>query len=95
MIVNAIYNENCLDTLSRLQDKSVDLVLTSPPYNMNLRIRNGKYCSRQIIKEEFSTKYQDFPDNMPIDEYYQLHKKILLELIRVSHITFYNIQIVT
>jgi len=78
-----------------MPDKFVDLVFTSPPYNMNLRIRNGEYCSRQIIKDEFSTKYNDFPDNMPIKDFYKLHKSILLELIRVSHVVFYNIQIVT
>jgi site-specific DNA-methyltransferase (adenine-specific) len=61
---------------------------------MNLRIMKGKYCSRQITKE-FSTKYNGFDDNLPIDEFYELHSKILSELIRVSKIVFYNIQIVT
>jgi len=94
MEVNKIYNEDCLKTLSKIKDKSIDLVVTSPPYNMNLRIRNGKYCSRQIVKE-FSTKYNGFDDNMPIDEFYNLHLKILNELLRTSSIVFYNIQIVT
>lgn len=31
---------------------------------MNLRIRNGKHCSRQIVKE-LSTKYEGFDDNLP------------------------------
>lgn len=92
--LNRVYNESCLDTLSRLEDKSIGLVITSPPYNMNLRIRNGEYCSRQIVKE-FSTKYEGFDDNLPIDEFYALHSKILNELLRVSNLVFYNIQIVT
>ena len=45
-----IFNENCIDTLSRMKDDSVDLVITSPPYNMNLRIRNGKRCCGKKIK---------------------------------------------
>ena len=94
MVTNIIYNENCLETLKKMDDKSIDCVITSPPYNMNLRIRNGKYCSRQIVKE-LSTKYIDFDDNMPIDDYYKLHSKILKELLRVGKIIFYNIQIVT
>lgn len=94
MEVNKVYNENCLDTLKRIKDNSIDLVITSPPYNMNLRIRNGEYCSRQIVKE-FSTKYEDFDDNMPIDEYYKLHLNVLKELLRTSKMIFYNIQIVT
>jgi len=92
--INKIYNENCLDTLQRIPDKTIDLVITSPPYNMNLRIRNGKYCSRQIVKE-FSTKYEGFDDNIPIDEFYEFHLKVLKELVRTSSIIFYNIQVVT
>lgn len=94
METNIIYNEDCLLTLSKMETDSVDLVITSPPYNMNLRIMNGKYCSRQIVKE-FSTKYVGFNDNLPIDEFYKLHSSILAELIRVSKLVVYNIQIVT
>lgn len=94
MEVNKVFNENCLETLKRFEDNSIDLVVTSPPYNMNLRIRNGSYCSRQIVKE-FSTKYEGFDDNLPIDEFYELHSNIIRELLRVSGIIFYNIQIVT
>ena len=83
-----------METLRRVPDNFVDLVVTSPPYNMNLRIRNGKYCSRQIVKE-FSTKYEGFDDNMPLEEYYEFHLGVLRELLRVSGLIFYNIQIVT
>lgn len=91
---NKIYQESCIDTLRKMTDNSVDLVVTSPPYNMNLRIRKGKYCSRQIVKE-LSTKYTEFPDNLPLEEYNKFHTEVLKELIRVSDIVFYNIQIVT
>ena len=39
-----LHQEECLDTLSHMPNDSIDLVITSPPYNMNLRIRrkNGK-----------------------------------------------------
>ena len=92
-----IFNENCIDTLNRMEDDTVDLVITSPPYNMNLRIRNGKYCSRQINPptKEFTTKYKGFNDNLPIDEFYEFHLNVLKELLRVSPIVFYNIQVVT
>lgn len=89
-----ICNESCMDTMYRMMDDEVDLVITSPPYNMNLRISNGKYRSRQITKE-FSTKYAGFNDNMPIDEFYNFHLSVLKELIRVSPLVFYNIQVVT
>ena len=92
--LNVIYNETCLETLKRMEDQTVDCVITSPPYNMNLRIRNGKYCSRQIVKE-LSTKYDGFADNLPIEEYYEFHSSVMRELLRVSKVIFYNIQIVT
>ena len=40
MEINKLYNENCLDTLGRMPDKFVDLVVTSPPYD-DLRTYNG------------------------------------------------------
>jgi site-specific DNA-methyltransferase (adenine-specific)/modification methylase len=92
--LDKVYFENCLETLSRMDNDSVDCVITSPPYNMNLRIRNGKYCSRQIVKE-LSTKYSTFDDNLPIEEYNEFHSNVLSELLRVSKVVFYNIQIVT
>tara|TARA_B100000579_G_scaffold202172_1_gene165318 strand:+ start:165 stop:926 length:762 start_codon:yes stop_codon:yes gene_type:complete len=91
---NHIYNEDCLKTLKKMKDDSVDVVITSPPYNMNLRIRNGKYTSRQIVKE-ISTKYTEFDDNLPIEDYFNFHLKVMKELIRVSDLIFYNVSIVT
>lgn len=37
---NRCYNEDCLDTMSRMDDCCLDMVLTSPPYD-NLRDYNG------------------------------------------------------
>ncbi len=93
-LLDQIFNESCLETMKRIPDDFVDVVVTSPPYNMNLRIRNGVYCSRQIVKE-ISTKYEGFADNLPIDEYYKFHSEVIRELLRISNLVFYNIQIVT
>ena len=93
MKTNHIYHEDCLKTLSKMEDDSIDLVITSPPYNMNLRIFYGKYRSRQVVKE-LSTKYHDFSDNLPIEDFYNFHKNVLTELLRVSDLIFYNIQII-
>ena len=68
---NHIYNEDCLKTLKKMKDDSVDVVITSPPYNMNLRIRNGKYTSRQIVIE-ISTKYTEFDYNLHIEDYFNV-----------------------
>jgi DNA modification methylase len=38
--LNKIYNEDCLETMGRMPDKYIDLVVTSPPYD-NLRTYNN------------------------------------------------------
>ena len=94
MELNKIYNEDCLITLSSLKNNTVDLVVTSPPYNMRTRIRNGKYTTREK-SEHFSKKYTNFDDALSIDDFYNFHSKVLHELLRVSKIVCYNFQIVT
>ena len=32
MEINRVYNESCLETMNKLPDSSVDMVVTSPPY---------------------------------------------------------------
>jgi len=53
MNVNKIYNENCLNTMSRMKDSFIDLTVTSPPYD-NLRSYNGySFEFESIAKELF------------------------------------------
>lgn len=35
-MINKVFNENCLETMKRMPDKSIDLVLTDPPYGINI-----------------------------------------------------------
>ena len=35
METNIIFNEDCMNTLQRLESNSIDLIVTSPPYNKN------------------------------------------------------------
>ena len=87
-----LYLGDCRDILPTLP--KVDLVFTSPPYNMNLRIRNGEYCSRQIV-EEFSTKYDGYADNLPIDDYEELLRETIAMSLNISPLVFWNIQFLT
>tara|TARA_R110001599_G_scaffold7854_1_gene37821 strand:- start:182 stop:991 length:810 start_codon:yes stop_codon:yes gene_type:complete len=48
---NKIYNENCLDTMSRMPDDFIDLTVTSPPYD-NLRDYNGYTFDFESIAQE-------------------------------------------
>lgn len=45
--LNKIYNEDCLIGMQRIPDKSVDLVITDPPYLMNYR------SNRRISLDKF------------------------------------------
>lgn len=49
--LNKIYNENCLDTMSKMPDGFVDLVVTSPPYD-NLRDYKGYTFDFEKIARE-------------------------------------------
>jgi site-specific DNA-methyltransferase (adenine-specific) len=53
MELNKIYNENCLETMAKMPDCFVDLVVTSPPYD-NLREYKGySFDFEKIAKELF------------------------------------------
>ena len=92
--MNMIHNCDCLSFIKQVPDNYFDLVLTSPPYNMRLRVRNGKYTTREK-GDHFSRKYKHFDDDLPIDDFYEFHKSVLSELIRASSIVLYNFQPVT
>ena len=90
-----IINGDALKKIKKMHDNSVQHTITSPPYNMNLRVSNNKYISRQIVPE-ISTKYANFSDNLTMEEYYEFTKNILNELLRVTEkYIFYNIQFIT
>ena len=48
-----IYVENCLDTMATLADESIDLVVTSPPYD-DLRTYNGYSFDFEAIAKELA-----------------------------------------
>ena len=51
MQINKVYNENCLDTMSRMPNEFIDLTVTSPPYD-NLRTYNGYSFDFESIAKE-------------------------------------------
>jgi site-specific DNA-methyltransferase (adenine-specific)/modification methylase len=79
--LNKIYCESNLETMKRMEDKSIDYVLTSPPYN---------------VKTERIAKYKDFKDGFSQEQYFDQQKELITELLRVTknHI-FYNIQMLS
>lgn len=49
--IDKIYNEDCLDTMQRMPESSVDMVITSPPYD-NLRDYKGYCFNFEMIVDE-------------------------------------------
>ena len=49
--LNKNYNENCLDTMTRMEDNFIDLTVTSPPYD-DLRTYNGYSFDFESIAKE-------------------------------------------
>lgn len=91
MELNKIYNEDCLLTLGRMEDNSVDLIVTSPPYN------KGYYAqlSGRIEKMNWNMviNYDSYEDCMKPEDYEQWQRNIISECIRVLKPTgslFYN-----
>jgi len=52
MELNVIYNEDCLEGMKQIPNKSVDLVITDPPYLIDT-VGSGLYSQKdkQYIKE--------------------------------------------
>lgn len=92
--MSKVIQGDCLEVMKDIPDKSIDLILTSPPYNMRLRIRNGKYTEREK-SEHFSKKYKFFDDALPMEEFYLFHSQCITEMLRISKVVVYNFQIVT
>jgi len=51
MELNKIYNENCLETMAKMPNDFIDLVVTSPPYD-DLRTYNGYTFDFEPIAKE-------------------------------------------
>ena len=86
---------DCLELLSKLPDGSVDVIVTSPPYNLKNSTgnglkdgRGGKWKNAALIKG-----YADHNDAMPISEYVDWQRRCLEAMWRVLRedgVIFYN-----
>ena len=55
-MINTIQEGNCVDVMSQMDDNSIDLTLTSPPYD-NLRTYKG-FCFTSNFVQSFGLYYQ-------------------------------------
>ncbi|MCR5207347.1 MAG: hypothetical protein K6C14_02590, partial [Eubacterium sp.] len=68
---NSIILGDSLDVMKRFPSGSIDLIVTSPPYNLKNSTGNGMKDGRGGKWENASliNGYQEHNDNMPYDEY--------------------------
>ena len=79
--INKVIQGDCLEIMKKFPDKSVDLVVTSPPYNLG----NGHHTGNK--------KHQAYDDDIPEGEYQYQQEAVLNELYRIvsdSGSLFYN-----
>lgn len=94
-ITNRILCGDCLSLMKKIPDSSLDLVVTSPPYNIKNSTGNGlkngnggKWKNAALING-----YSDYNDCMPHDEYVSWQKQCLAEMMRIlkdDGAIFYN-----
>lgn len=93
---NKFHNCDALTMLRAIKDCSVDIVVTSPPYN--LRNSTGNGLKAQNNKSFWTNQpmrygYDTFSDDMPHDEYVAWQRNILVECMRIikpDGAIFYN-----
>lgn len=83
MDYNVIFNEDCLQTMSRLDDDSVDLIVTSPPYNKNLYATSCGMSKSWTAMRGRQIAYDIYSDDMGRDEYVAWQKQIISECLRI------------
>ncbi|HRU68824.1 MAG TPA: site-specific DNA-methyltransferase, partial [Bacteroidia bacterium] len=69
--LDKIINGDCLTVMQDMPDKCVDLVVTSPPYNLKNSTgngmkdgRGGKWAGAALVNG-----YSHYDDNMPHEQY--------------------------
>ena len=82
--LNSIHQGDCLQVLAQLPDESIDLVVTSPPYNLRNSTGNGSRAW---------PGYDGYTDDLPHEEYVAWQRQCIDEMLRVLKPTgaiFYN-----
>lgn len=93
--LNKIICEDVLSTMKKMPDGSVDLVITSPPYNLKNSTGNGMKDGRggKWANAALQKGYSHYNDNMPHDKYVKWQKDCLIEMMRLipeDGAIFYN-----
>jgi DNA modification methylase len=85
MELDTIHTGDALDWLRTLPDESVDITITSPPYNLQRKNRRGGGMMKNSTWTfQFENGYENYEDAMPEEEYQEFVQSIVRECLRVS-----------
>lgn len=77
--LNTIYNEDCLETMKRMPDNFVDLILTDPPYGINADKGVGGFGSSSHTAKKYKDNWDSFrPTKEYFDEILRVGKKTII-----------------
>ena len=88
-----LYNGDCKEILSKLDSESINMVITSPPYNKGLYKNYENRPKEHSNWKNATIKYDNFSDKLPREEYIKQQTEIIKELIRAikeDGSVFYN-----
>ena len=94
--LNNIIHGDCLEVMRALPSKSIDIVITSPPYNLLNSTGNGLKINTNCGKWKnaaIKEGYNQYNDNMPYNEYVAWQKECVAEMVRIikdDGAIFYN-----
>lgn len=93
--LNKIICGDAVETMKQIPDSSVDLVITSPPYNLKNSTGNGMKDGRggKWAHAALQNGYSHHNDCMPHDEYVKWQRECLTQMMRVIRedgAIFYN-----
>ncbi len=93
--VNKIICGSAVDVMKQIPDGTVDLVITSPPYNLKNSTGNGMKDGRggKWANAALQNGYANHDDCMPHDEYVKWQRDCLTEMMRIiseDGAIFYN-----
>lgn len=94
--LNKVICGDCLEVMRQMSDDSIDLVVTSPPYNLKNSTGNGMKANTKSGKwagNPLQNGYTHHNDEMPHDQYVEWQRACLTEAMRLlksDGAIFYN-----
>lgn len=91
-----IYNEDCFETMDKMSEKSIDVIMTSPFYNTNKKAgKNGTILNTQVKKGNYQyVRYDTHVDNLTDEEYNQFTVRLFNnfdKILKNNGVILYNI----